>query len=154
MIQPAKIAFQGVVGGTFDTQITLFDGNLQYVWFGVWQPFRTYPINAMVAGADSNVYVSLNAIAMNDNPVGDSTNWSILAKLNLTGWTGTCTIGGGLLTGPTTMGGALGTIAINFSGTQTGTLTAGTEYDLNIEVIDPSSNNYFPVIGTITFVGT
>jgi hypothetical protein len=158
MIQPANIAFQGVVGGTFDTQITLFDGNLEYVWYGIWQPFRTYPVNAMVAGADANVYASLNEIAENDNPVTDGgTNWAPLDKLNLTGWTGSATIAttgnpsGPSVTVAATMGGTEGTVAVKFTGTQMSVFAVGS-YDFNIEVIDTDTNNYFPVIGTIALI--
>jgi hypothetical protein len=150
MIQPANIAYKGVVGGTFDGQITLFSGSLQYVWYGVWQPFRTYPINAMVAGSDANVYVSLREIAADDNPVTDSVNWAPLAKIDLTGWTGVATINK-TISVPCTMGGATGLVSFNFSGGVTGTLAAGT-YDFNIEVITSTSANYFPVIGTLNLI--
>jgi hypothetical protein len=150
MIQPANIAYKGVVGGTFDGQVTLFNGSLQYVWYSVWQPFRTYPINAMVAGSDANIYVSLASIAEGDNPVTDSTNWAPLAKIDLTGWTGTATINK-TISVACTMGTTSGIVSFNFAGSLLAGLAVGT-YDFSIEVITTSSDNYFPVIGTLELV--
>ena len=152
MIVPSNIAYRGVVGGTFDGQVTLFQGNLQYVWYSVWQPFRTYPVNAMVAGSDANIYVSLVEIAENDNPVTDSTNWAPLPKINITGWTGTATINK-TISVACTMGGATGIVSWNFAGSLLTGLIPGT-FDFNVEVITSTSANYYPVIGTLDLVAT
>jgi hypothetical protein len=152
VIQPTSIAYRGVVAGSFDGQVTLFNGSLAYVWFGVWQPFRTYPINSMVAGSDANIYVSQVEIAQNDNPVTDSTNWHPLSKIDLTGWTGTATINHAI-TVACTMGTTSGIVSFKFAGALLAGLTAGT-YDFNIEVITPASDNYFPVIGTLDLVSS
>lgn len=152
MILPATIEYQGVVAGTFDGQVTLFNGSLAYVWYGVWQPFRTYPINSMVAGSDANIYVSQAEILAGDNPVTDSTNWHPLTKIDLTGWTGTATINK-TISVACTMGTTSGIVSFNFPGTMLSGLTAGT-YDFNIEVITSTSANYFPVIGTLELVST
>lgn len=157
MILPGKTQkFQGVVGGTFDTVITLFEGVPFAIWGGFWQSVGTYQANTIVIGSDSNAYISTRNNT-NVNPVGDLTGtWTELTPLNLTGYTAAFQINPPTGTPQASdpdpvITSNTGQIAVNITAIEMAAFTAGT-YPCYLQITDPSADVYYPVIGDITLV--
>jgi hypothetical protein len=149
--------FQGVIGGTFDATVTLYESAPGYVQFGPYDPTFPYPKNAVVVASDSSAYVSL-APNTGIDPVSNGQFWLELTPVDLTGWSAsfvcnsasptftlTSTTGDGI-----TLGGAEGTITVSATTQQTEDFTAA-PYPCYLSVTDTDSNVYYPVQGQIFF---
>jgi hypothetical protein len=148
--------FKGVVGGTFDTLITLYQGVPASVWGGIWQSATTYATNTIVVGANSVGYLS-SAQSTGVNPINDLTGtWSELTPLDLTEYTAAFQINppNGIpqaADNHPTLGGAAGTVAVNITASATSAFTAG-DFPCYLQITDGSGDVYYPIIGQITFV--
>jgi hypothetical protein len=156
MILPATTTqFKGVIGGTFDTVITLFQGESTYNYRGFWRSTFAYAEFSVVVGSDNNAYVAIVASTGN-NPVTDSgVHWTQLDALDLTGWTGVFQIGDPLAIPsaavPVAIDDSTGAISVNVPATKMVGFPAG-QTPFYLQLTDPSSDVYYPIIGQITLI--
>lgn len=95
MILPGSIEFEGVIGTTFDGEITVYpssDSELKWENNPLWNSSINYIINSGAIGNNGKAYKSLIS-SININPVGDVTgHWELLKPLNITGYKATIKI--------------------------------------------------------------
>lgn len=89
MILPGSAEFEGVIGTTFDGEITVYpsaDSELKWQTNPVWSSTFSYEAGSGSIGSNGKAYKSLIA-SIGIDPVGDNTgHWQILSPLNITGY--------------------------------------------------------------------
>ena len=155
MILPGEVTFQGVIGTTFDAVLTVYSIETPLSWQEplLWGPSTRYVQHAAVVASNGSAYESL---VENENvyPVGDLTgHWKLIEPVNITGWaaefklkTVTLKSGSGL-----TLGGVLGTIAIEMTATETSALSVASEH-FSLLLTLPSTKKYEYLKGTLNWV--
>lgn len=150
----------GYIGGTWDSDIALFQLGADNVFQDSWSSSHAYNVKDAVVAFDGNVYVAV-ASNTNVNPsLDDGTHWTIAPAFDLTGYSAvmpvgpigspiftlTSAAGGGL-----TIGGANGTIVMQATPAQTFLIQKAATYRAYVQLTDPNGNIYYPLGGSITF---
>jgi hypothetical protein len=95
MILPGEINFEGVIGTTFDGDITVLPSSaflLKWEKEPLWKSTFSYEENAGVIASNGKAYKSLKA-SLDKNPVTETTYWELIAPLNITGYKAEIKIG-------------------------------------------------------------
>lgn len=148
-------ALQGMVGGTFDTVVTLYQGVAASIWGGVWIGATPYDPQTVVVGSNARAYLALSASTGVDPVTDAGVHWQPLTPFDLTGYTGVFQINPITATPhlevAVTLGGALGTIGINVSALTLAPFAAGS-YPCCVKLTDGGGGVYFPITGQLTLV--
>lgn len=95
MILPGSTAFEGVIGTTFDGEVTIYpasDSLLKWESEPVWKYNINYEIGAGVIGSNGKAYKSLKA-SIDKDPTIETEYWQLLTPLNITGYKAEIKIG-------------------------------------------------------------
>lgn len=95
MILPGTTAFEGVIGTTFDGEVTVYpatDSLLKWEVEPVWKYNINYEIGAGVIGSNGKAYKSLKS-SLDKDPTTETEYWQVLTSLNITGYKSEIKIG-------------------------------------------------------------
>lgn len=94
-ILPGEIEFEGVIGTTFDGNITILPSSafvLKWEKEPLWKANINYEINAGVLGSNGKAYKSLKA-SLDKNPLTETEYWELITPQNITGYKAEMKIG-------------------------------------------------------------
>lgn len=150
----------GYIGGTWDSDITLFQLGANNVFQDAWASAHAYVINDAVVAIDGNVYTAVVGNTNVDPTLDDGTHWLLAPFFDLTGYSAVMPvgpIGNPLFTltsasgGGLTLGGSNGTIVMQATPAQTFLIPKAGTYRAYVQLTDPNGNIYYPLGGSITF---
>lgn len=94
-ILPGEIEFEGVIGTTFDGNVTVLPSSaflLKWEKEPIWKNNINYEANSGVLGSNGKAYKSLKT-NLNKNPLTETEYWELITPQNITGYKAEVKIG-------------------------------------------------------------
>lgn len=152
MILPAQHNITSYVGSTYNTVLTLFQGDPAYQYKGLWNKLRTYTENSVV-WVDGALYYAIQDVPANKQPSQETDYWAAVSNVDLTDWSGMAQIGtvDPLVLDDIPLGDAAGTVTLNLTADQTHRLGPG-DHHFFVKLTTNTEEVYYPIRGTFKLI--